>query len=197
MPGLDYLGESPYESRMEKNAFYNPFMLFGFDIGLSVGGSVLNKSASKMGELVSNALVPYEPKFAAMSAKAKPLQGSKIFRHPTEAGRYLNVAEENIGKFKWRAAYGKRMKRIAKAFGIVGMFQFGYDIASILSTVGESTKMSRDQIVNTSNDIVRDQDRYLDSRAAFTQRQRALQVIHNSRLSLRPMLGNEANYLHY
>jgi hypothetical protein len=41
------------------------------------------------------------------------------------------------------------------------------------------------------------EDQYFDSRAAFTQRQRAIQVIHNSQLSTRAAMGQESSYMHY
>lgn len=38
---------------------------------------------------------------------------------------------------------------------------------------------------------------FADTRASFTQRQRAIQVIHNSQLTTRAALGNEATFMHY
>ena len=35
-----------------------------------------------------------------------------------------------------------------------------------------------------------------DTRAAHTQRQRAIQAIHNSQMTTRAALGNEASFLH-
>lgn len=37
---------------------------------------------------------------------------------------------------------------------------------------------------------------YKDSQRAYTQRQRALNAIHQSQSSLRPVIGNESQYLH-
>ena len=37
---------------------------------------------------------------------------------------------------------------------------------------------------------------FADTRASFTQRQRAIQTIHNSQLTTRAALGNEASFLH-
>jgi len=37
---------------------------------------------------------------------------------------------------------------------------------------------------------------FADTRAGFTQRQQAIQTIHNSQLTTRAALGNEASFLH-
>lgn len=38
---------------------------------------------------------------------------------------------------------------------------------------------------------------FMDTRGAFTMRQRAIQAIHDSQLSTRAALGNEASFMHY
>jgi hypothetical protein len=79
----------------------------------------------------------------------------------------------------------------------LGGIHFGYSLGKGVFSLGRSFLTS-----NTNAEMARykgrnPEENFFDSRMAATQRARALQVIHNSRISASPALGNEASYLHF
>lgn len=119
------------------------------------------------------------------------------FARTKEAGKLMKSGSAMKASAKSVGTFAKSMSNIGHFFGAATMAHLGFSLGGGLIRAGESFRISREQLERQNYSNMYDQDTYYDTRAAFTQRQRALQVIHNSRLSLRPALGGEANYLHY
>jgi hypothetical protein len=90
------------------------------------------------------------------------------------------------------ASWGKGVKRLGIATAALGLLDLGFTLAYELATPGvdrEILDRDRQQISNNEG--------MLDTRMAYTQRQRAIQAIHDSQLSIgRAMIGQEASHLH-
>lgn len=96
----------------------------------------------------------------------------------------------------------KMSRTLSKAATVFGLFSagvMGWQMGSELVRGSRAFAESTDDIAarRRSGGMYNGNDEYFDSRAAFTQRQRALQVIHNSQLSTRAAMGSEAGFLHY
>jgi hypothetical protein len=112
-----------------------------------------------------------------------------------ERAKFIGPSLQRYGPMPPGKTYkaGKSFSRLGRILGWTGIAQIGYAIGkSAVTAFTDNERSERDRYREQY-----DQDTYYDTRAAYTQRQRALQVIHNSRLSLRPVLGNESSYLHY
>jgi hypothetical protein len=95
-------------------------------------------------------------------------------------------------------ALAKTVGRYSKVFGFSSFVIGGFELGRSLSQASRSMVEGRDQAERFRRANVYDgEDQYFDSRAAFTQRQRAIQVIHNSQLSTRAAMGQESSYMHY
>jgi hypothetical protein len=71
------------------------------------------------------------------------------------------------------------------------MVGFGLNLVNdMVSTWRPQPRVNKKQMLELGGD-------YIDTREAYTQRQRALQAIHNSQLTTRAVIGNEASMLHY
>lgn len=138
----------------------------------------------------------------------KSLQKTDIRRHITSRRAQLNFVRDNVrvtpsrkiaGKMainqatkkaiqNTRASYGK-MIRGARAIGL------GYaavTAAQIMESVmGPGISRSAEY-----RDAQLGEVGLLDSGTAYTQRQRALMAIHDSQLTIRGVLGQEANFFH-
>lgn len=85
------------------------------------------------------------------------------------------------------ASYARKVTRA----GTWGFMLYGLlEIGSALATPGVNTIAARNDQEMFAN------ERPLDSAAAYTQRQRALMAIHDSQLSLKGVIGQEAQFLH-
>ena len=128
----------------------------------------------------------------------KKLGGKQMldqFTSSAERAKFIGPIKQDFGPKLPGKTYkaGQAFSRLGKFLGWTGVAQIGYMIAkSGVTALTDNARSERDRYREQY-----DQDTYYDTRAAYTQRQRALQVIHNSRLSLRPVLGNESSYLHY
>ena len=91
--------------------------------------------------------------------------------------------------------YGKSLTSASKLLGGLSLFALAVEGGSALfdaTTSYTEARRARQESTAGAGDVS-----YYDSRVAFTQRQRALQVIHNSQLSTRAAFGQEASYMHY
>ncbi len=87
---------------------------------------------------------------------------------------------------------------LSKKFLYSGVGILGFTLASSIVGASRSFATSTDEIMKSRyRGYYSGADEYFDSRAAMTQRQRALQVIHNSQMSTRASFGNESSYMHY
>ena len=88
-----------------------------------------------------------------------------------------------------------KWKMASMRLGYVSMAAFGFSLFD--SLVGSTGQYAKTKRYNPSMDNGGySEQSYFDSRAAFTQRQRALMVIHNSQMSNRAAFGNEASFMH-
>lgn len=188
------------EHPLHDNLFRDPFQLIAMDLG-SMGGAwglnnlayarhgkkaaVHRRLASELSEdLRMNTRMIVDDDFDVTGTKRKISYEKTQARNRIERGKDYKRAAKSLRSF-------------GKKFGLIGIAQLGFEGASALIGMGEAFSVGKQEAEAARYRRMYDQDTYYDTRAAYTQRQRALQVIHNSRLSLKPMLGAEANYLHF
>jgi hypothetical protein len=126
---------------------------------------------------------------------------------PSKFSYYISQTNQRLGPISAKATslgmksasnlrMAKTLSRIGAVAG-VGSLLFGmYDLGRMLSRSTEKNFMQTEQNFRSRQKVYSEEE-YFDTRAAFTQRQRALQVIHNSQLGVRAALGAESNYMHY
>lgn len=170
----------PEEDRLHDNLFVNPWLNIGLDIGLGIAGSGLVGRSRTLQERAT-----YASKHAK-SIIAMPERANSISR--------ASLAGEDALRTR---RFGKSLKRFGKVFGLIGVAQLGFELGSAVVGTANSFAVSKSEAEAMRYRRMFDQDTYYDTRGAYTQRQRGLQVLHNSRLSLKPVLGNESAYLHY
>ena len=165
---------------IEDNLFSSPLLAIGTEWGLYGVAKLLRGAGKSRLEKAST----YNS--AALKSKKKLKTGilhSKAKSYYNEYGALSHAAS--------------RIKGTGRIFGVLGWAQLGFDLVKGVGTMSSAFATSQEEIKAMRYKKLADQNMYFDTRAAYTQRQRALQVIHNSRLSLSPVLGNESNYLHY
>jgi len=113
---------------------------------------------------------------------------------PTKARHAANV------KHRWAISrsradslkFGRGLRSIGWFAAIAGLADLGFSVASAMARPGvsrEAQERDREMLSNSEG--------MLDTRMAFTQRQRAIQAIHDSQISVgRSMIGQESSYLH-
>jgi hypothetical protein len=208
-------------SRTQDNLFHDVWQNVGLTLGTAVGGwgaKAIAKSGYKNLIMERDAAVmerkaamgrhvksqPHGRFFPGSTLRPHPSPFQTNMLHPFDNSKAINAAETKISGAKTKISgkksiqkFGKNLTSIANVFGWATLAQIGWDIGSSVVYAGSSFKTTKEALARENFNASNDQDTYYDTRAAYTQRQRALQVIHNSRLSLKPMLGNEASYLHY
>lgn len=112
--------------------------------------------------------------------------GRSIENYTTKADRRQAIRSASTKVFKPYKAIGGLLKSTSIAIGVTTLFDLGMDMFT--PGVNKLAAAGNDKFMNESLTI--------DSNAAFTQRQRALQAIFDSQSSLRNVIGNEAAYLH-
>lgn len=193
MPGIDYLNQS--SDPREDNYWNGGLFPLAFEVGGLAGGSFAAKQyAKRMGHKRVQAL-----------AKTLAPSGDSEFRSlmgQTSKRVVTQEARATLGEIKssYRATMGlsRSLNKYSKIFGLAGGAIMGYQLGKAALSLSRSFNMGADeQAASRRMPLYNGGDEYFDSRAAFTQRQRALQVIHNSQMSTRAAFGEEASYLHY
>lgn len=214
MPGLDYLGQSDssllaesYDPRSE-NYFFSLSSLALELGGMTAGAYLLKKETSK--RLIGRA-GRYASKLSTgnfdllgrqVSSKLNrlyALPGYGMIEGPSSVYDYpeLNKAARKAA-IKNSIKLRKTLTSASKAFGIVGVGVFGYEIGKSIFGNSRAFSMGTEEFEKSRyRPLYKGDDEYFDSRAALTQRQRAIQVIHNSQMSTRAAFGNEATFMHY
>lgn len=206
MPGLDYLDQS---ADPRDDSYFNGLTSAVVEIGGMVGGGALaNQYARRKATMNKPGVATYNkarlayagkmsnPSYAQMAAQSPLLNPDRV--------RGL-INQKHSGTLARRAAvkdWKKMSSTLGKASTVYGLFTatvMGWQIGSELVRGSRAFAESSDDIAQRRrmDGLYSGNDEYFDSRAAFTQRQRALQVIHNSQLSTRAALGSEAGFLHY
>jgi hypothetical protein len=103
-----------------------------------------------------------------------------------------DAMRKSIAARKNYASWGRNIKRLGIATAALGLLDLGFSLFYEMSSPGvdrETLERDRQQVFSNEG--------MLDTRMAYTQRQRAIQAIHDSQLSVgRAMLGQEAAHLH-
>ena len=181
---MDYNDSTP---RTHDNLYNNIWKDLGLALGTAAGGAAFRYQGKGMIESAEGAINSYNNK--TMKSTINDPYGTKT-------NDYRSAARSKV-RGKAAVGFGKKLTSISNIFGWASMGIIGARMASSALKSGQAFRTTKQQMERDNFKSQNDQDTYYDTRAAYTQRQRALQVIHNSRLSLKPMLGNEASYLHY
>jgi len=186
----------PYGGYPEGRFYYGTPFIVG-DIAATLAGPWLFKKLAAGYERLG-------PKYARAKAR-------HFFETETK-GRYF-YSKERATAFRQRIGHRTKAlfrmetragSRRAASVASLGKFVKGYALVSLVGILAHQAYDLYDAFtlpgINRSS-LARDQhlmedELMLDTRAAFTQRQRAIQAIHDSVSSARAILGEEARYLH-
>lgn len=177
MPGIDYLGPDysgtslEYKSKQDDTYYNSGLAGIGLSIGIDVGSGYLMKRA-----------------------KTKALALSKL-RNETLGVSTVGLRETL--KFKESLSFARSLRNTARMYTWLGTAQLGYSMGKGLFSLGRSFLTSKTNAEMARYNGRNPEENFFDSRMAATQRARALQVIHNSRISASPALGNEASFMHF
>lgn len=139
----------------------------------------------------------------AMGGKAnykKALQGdAKSLKRAASAVLDAQRAGVNVGAASGTAnkiLAGAGLRTLASTWLLVDLFGMGINLATSAIQGIESFNY-KSRMFNTP--ATRDLDLgegFANTRASYTQRQRAMQAIHNSQMNTRAAMGNEATFMH-
>lgn len=174
MPVLEsYFNDLEYRSRQDQGYYNSGLAGMGISIGVELSASYLKKRAKKnfIGALGELPLSPSSERSAA--------------------GLRATL------KYKERLGFAKSVARTSRMYTWLGAMHLGYSLGKGVFSLGRSFLTSNTEAQMARYNGRNPEETFFDSRMAATQRARALQVIHNSRMSASPALGNEASYMHY
>lgn len=163
----------PQGNRSSRSAA-DSYGILGLDLGLGLFGNWIGKKvASSTFRMGMASARKYENTFGPILAShtQKLRAGAKAdYRTWKRTGKSLS----NLG---WLA-------------GSISLIDLAIGIGSSLASPTMNRDVSMDQVFN-------DNELMLDTRTAYTQRQRSLMAIHDSQLSVgRALIGQESQYLH-
>ncbi len=223
MPGLDYL-ESSGDPR--DGGYFDGMTSAVAEFGVGIGGSwALNRFAKNRANANKRGVQSYKKARERIGKQISTpgylsdmadRAGRNPNVSPRERFRLREIADNpdllrQANDKKYSAVLGRRQgvkdlrkmsSTLSKASVVYGLFTaavMGWQLGSEIVRGSRSFAESSDDVAQRRRmgGLYNGNDEYFDSRAAFTQRQRALQVIHNSQLSTRAALGSEAGFLHY
>jgi hypothetical protein len=183
MPGTDYLTE--YDEPHEVAPYNNFPLMLGGELGMRYKKSWEKGKLKKLKNLGPDTLAEEHlgsPQWSRPGSRS----GGRTWSGPAPINNKRKKVLDAI----------KSANRFRRLFGMAAAVQVGMGAANLAGSFAKSQRASETELESNRHNAFYEQNSYQDSRAAFTQRQRALQVIHNSRLSLKPALGSEASYLH-
>lgn len=127
---------------------------------------------------------------AATKAEIRSASAGKSIA--TTSGAPINEHRAYVTDTQSRKVSGLvNMRTIARSIGMVELMKVGVDLgAAAVDSVMNYRSAPKEISLTTGPGF------FNDTRAAQTQRQRAIQAIHNSQLTTRAALGNEASFLH-
>ena len=215
MPGLDYYGDyDPYERgnplySLGGMAIFGGAELLGSKFGLGGYAARQARGAEALLDRLGDFGRSYggSPEQVLGMDKGGGPWGNKGRSKRSPIGRSARrAARDNLGlegkanalkaKSKQNIRWAKSLKRIGRRWGIIGTATIGYELSKAMFSVGGDFRIRKQDLAEQRRKVYND-DTFMDSRAAFTQRQRAIQVIHNSQMGVRSAMGSEASYLHY
>jgi len=191
------IDESMFAPGIEDNPLLSPIAIAA-DLGsFFVGKSLIKKSEalSKRKSRLTKQVrtIRRATKKLWRSGRIDPKKASLLRK--TKADRISELKSVRKSKITKLSRAGKTLTGISKGLLFMGMLDLGYSMGKGIFSIAESYRTSRDSL-NQSISAGYEDTAYYDSRRAFTQRQRAIQAIHNSQLSTRFAFGAEASYLH-
>ena len=190
---MDYQDSTP---RTHDNLYNNIWK----DIGLTVGSGLVGWGARSAGSSIKKKGSELKNEGMDILDKNPGQEAGKMGPENPKRQEGRDKVSRGIQKRvtgRSLAGFGRKLTSISNIFGWSTMALMGAKMAGSALRSGQAFRTTKEEVAKANYSSMYDQDTYYDTRAAYTQRQRALQVIHNSRLSLKPMLGAESNYLHY
>jgi hypothetical protein len=100
--------------------------------------------------------------------------------------RTAGIQQNALSKLKW----GARLRTASRILSWMPIAHLAFEGISSLASIPSPMKQQRPPRTSSISGT------FVDTSAAFTQRQRALQMIHDSQYSGRAALGNEASMMH-
>lgn len=132
----------------------------------------------------------YPPGSRYNTSEPEITRGSKEQIEAANEARRKGVKKALRAEYKdWKSKFSKG-RNVFKAAGWATLISMGVDLATEASTPGVSKVAAR------QDEKFMMQQQRMDSPAAFTMRQRAIEAIHNSMMSTRNVMGNEAQFMH-
>ena len=195
----DYLSDPTGGHRMYDNPMLSWGMI-GTDIGLTFGynkiaqgmtaahSQYLRSAFSRMS--FSEKAATFDPLRTGRGVRLGPFGVPDAGYTQAKAERVLQKKTARIGP-KYQK-FGAGLRGIGWFAAIAGIADLGFHLASEMARPGvsrEAQERDREMLSNSEG--------MLDTRMAYTQRQRAIQAIHDSQISIgRSMIGQESSYLH-
>ncbi len=204
MPGLDYLNE-PYDPREDGNYFKSGLKQLAIDTAAPWAIKHATRGYSSYLKKSTKSLVSeYRTLSSSIGQQGPGILGgtadniSDINKGLNRLGAISNKITGNLAERREAQAFSKLASRYGKAAGIAGAVVIGWELGKGLLGVSRTFETTPEEIAaRRRKPLYSGGEEYFDSRAAFTQRQRALQVIHNSQMSTRAAFSEEASFLHY
>ena len=159
--------------------------ILAMDIGLGLFGRTLMTGKTGRGGLYKQ--------YRKHMHKAYPLKPESYLMFAGQQARAENTAAimKRKSGYKSFSKLGRSFRGIGLAAAGLGLLDFGLNIGMMLS----QPSVNR-QALDRDKEMFYD-EMMTDSRMAYTQRQRAIQAMHDSQLSVgRSLIGQEARYLH-
>jgi hypothetical protein len=139
------------------------------------------------GSPLANQLARTEVRQAAQGAQGSLINQARVAKAKGTAA---------MSKSAGYAATGKKLVRSGRILMAATLFTTMYELGKSAVDAGANFRKTKEELAQARNKVY-NEDSFSDSRAAFTQRQRAIQVIHNSQMGVRSAMGSEASYMHF
>jgi len=187
---MDYANDYSYDA-----GWFFSAGAIGLELGAYFGGGHYAKKYAGMSKRVPSGL--------SFSQNDINVSSVSSYGQRTRTGSLLgNRGGEVRKRFSSQATYARKakyfagLKKAGAHLGYVSLAAVGFSIFDAI--VGSTGLYGKKRVYNPAGSSMEApyENAFFDSRAAFTQRQRALMVIHNSQLSNRAAFGNEATFMH-
>ena len=198
---MDYLDEG----NSRDNLLINPYQAIAFDAAAGLTGRGLRKLGKKYGaEALAVPPIPDMPpssvKYPGLNKKDNRATNRILdkIRSSELRGARAAIVDPLTKKSNYFINHGAKFSKLGWRFGYVGLGVLGFDLFSAAAKASNIFETTREDITaKAHSEAMNAQDVYFDTRAAYTQRQRSLQVIFNSRQNMKPAFGNESSHLHF
>ncbi len=187
----------PLGGREDRTSLSDVGML-GMDIGFGLFGKRIGKYFAKQGyktqKLMAQQryregpLASYQRAMGTFPQTPNSKAERRAFIH-AERKSYKAASKVSArGGYRSGLAFGKALSKIGWFAGAIGILDLAIGLGASMAGSGLDRDMDR---------ILAGDELMPDTSAAYSQRQRSLQAIHDSQLSVgRSLIGQEASYLH-